>query len=844
MLAKLKIRTKLLVYFLSVAMIPFIAIGTFSFFKIQHILSETTFERLVGIREAKKSELERFFSERQADMKILSQNISLLYQHTVNELRAIQANKQNQIEWYFQQQFKDVDVFSKRQCVLQTLNIFDESQTGDASTAKLIVTKQKLDYQLTHYANTKGYYDILLINPRGKIIYSIKKNVDLNQNVREFQDTALYAAFKAGKEKVSLQDFTAYPPADQQQVAFFSAPIIDDENQLLGVLTFSILPDQLNNIVQMRPGMGKTGETYLVGQINERTSYRSNRLINESGVAVVGYPKVGPDIEQALLGNSRVKVKMGSTGRLELGAYAPLSIPHLNWAIVSNINLEEIIAPQLKNNESYFRYYIERYNYYDLSLIHPKGDIFYTVAHEDDFGTNILHGKYRHTKLNEVVQTVLKNKTFAISDYEPYAPSNYAPSAFMAHPLLENDEIVFIVALQFTENTLNKIMQKREGMSNTGEAYLVGSDYLMRSNSFLALDTHSIQASFANPNTGSVKTKSVQAALTGKTGQHITKDYLGNTVFSTYTSLKIGDFQWALITEINEEEALASVRLFEQLLGTIALLMIVITLILIMSFSRNLLLPLVGIYQQLVALSQGRVVEQSIAYQAQDEIGGMIMAAKLVNKSMQQTIEQANSIAEGHYEKEVILLSEDDQLGKSLAHMTQKLQKMTAESEAQNWLKTGQTQLNDHMRGEQDIHVLVNKIIQCLTSYLKAQAGTFYIVQGKEENKVFHLIATQGYTQRKKLAHEYKLGEGLVGQAALEKELIVINHLSDIETNIIHHFEMHAAAIPFVYEGNVIGVIELYTLHMLSDIEIEFLFQVMPSIGITIHSIETMITKY
>ena len=838
MLTRLKIRTKLLVYFLSVAIVPFIVIGMFSFFEIHNILSAVTFERLVGIREAKKSELESFFEERQADMKILSQNIGFLYKHTIEELKAIQANRKNQVEWYFEQQFKDIDVFSKRQCVLQTLNTFDEPQTDTTPTITLAVTKQKLDYQLTHYAHVKGYYDILFINPKGDIIYSIKKNAELNKHVSEFQNTALYEAFQRGKEKVSLQDFTVYPPTNQQQVAFFSAPIIDEHDQLLGVLIFSILPDQLNNIVNMQEGMDKTGKTYLIGKANGHISYRSDRVIKQPGSKQL---QIEQDIESALLGKRDVKVKINSDGRLELVAYIPLTIPQLHWAMVSTIDLEEIISPQLKNNESYLCSYIKRYNYYDLFLIHPEGEIFYTVMHENDFGTNILHGKYKDTKLNEVVQSVLQNKEFSISDYALYTPSNHEPSAFMAYPLLENGEIIFIVALRFTDSTLNEIMYKREGMGKTGESYLVGSDYLMRSNSYLSHEYHSMRASFANSKTGSANTDSVKKALAGEKGYGVTTDYQGNTVFSAYTPLKIGNFTWALLTEISEEEALASVKLFERLLIIIALVVMSITLFIILRFSQSIVLPLKTVYSQLTALSKGIMSTQHITYQAQDEIGGIINAAHLLNQSMQHTIEQANSIADGQYQNDVKLLSKDDQLGKSLMHMTQQLRKMTVENESRNWLKTGQTRLNDQMRGEQDIYALANKIIRCLTDYVNAQAGAFYLANAKGEDTCFQLIATQGYSQRKQLAQEYLLGEGLVGQAALEKELIIVSPPSTI--NLVNDFEVYAAAIPLIYEENVQGVIELYTLNILNDLEIEFLSQVISSISITIHSVEMILAK-
>ena len=73
-----------------------------------------------------------------------------------------------------------------------------------------------------------------------------------------------------------------------------------------------------------------------------------------------------------------------------------------------------------------------------------------------------------------------------------------------------------MVALQISTDSINKVMAERSGMGTAGESYLVGADYLMRSDSFLDPINHSVEASFANPEKGSIDSDTTKAALAGK----------------------------------------------------------------------------------------------------------------------------------------------------------------------------------------------------------------------------------------------------------------------------------------------------------------------------------------
>jgi len=147
------------------------------------------------------------------------------------------------------------------------------------------------------------------------------------------------------------------------------------------------------------------------------------------------------------------------------------------------------------------------------------------------------------------------------------------------------------------------------------------------------------------------------------------------------------------------------------------------------------------------------------------------------------------------------------QIKNALEMAATKLADATAQNAIQNWLKSGQTQLNEQITGEQDVMTLAKNIITFLTTYLEMPVGVFYILENVNNETRIKLLASYAYTQRKGTANEFKMGEGLVGQAALEKERI--------------------------------GVIEIGSFQEITKVQLELLEQIIPNIGIAVNTAES-----
>ncbi len=199
---------------------------------------------------------------------------------------------------------------------------------------------------------------------------------------------------------------------------------------------------------------------------------------------------------------------------------------------------------------------------------------------------------------------------------------------------------------------------------------------------------------------------------------------------------------------------------------------------------------------------------------------------------------QANIIASGDYTADIKPRSEKDELGIALQKMTHALRKVDKENKRQAWLKTGQNELNQKMRGDQDIVELSRNIIAYLAKYLNAQIGALYLFD--EASGELQLKGSYAFTKRKEINNAIAIGEGLVGQAAFEKEMISISSVPEDYTRIGsatgNAVPRNVVVSPFLYEGKLSGVIELGSFQEFSDEKLDFLKIVMENIAIGFNS--------
>lgn len=233
--------------------------------------------------------------------------------------------------------------------------------------------------------------------------------------------------------------------------------------------------------------------------------------------------------------------------------------------VSADVHIAQFYNTLHKQWHTSFKEFQEAFGYYDIYLIDADtGHVIYSVAKEVDFATSLKDGPYADSGLAAAYRQAMSDgqdtaPTFV--DFTRYVPSYGAPAGFVATPVYsEKDERLAVLAFQFPIDSLNNIMMERDGMGETGDAYLVGPDNLMRSDSYLDLENRSVVASFADPENGRISSTSVDEALAGNSGEGVVTSYRGEPVFSAHRPVTVGGLNWALVAEISEDEALAPVR--------------------------------------------------------------------------------------------------------------------------------------------------------------------------------------------------------------------------------------------------------------------------------------------
>ena len=222
-----------------------------------------------------------------------------------------------------------------------------------------------------------------------------------------------------------------------------------------------------------------------------------------------------------------------------------------------------------------------------------------------------------------------------------------------------------------------------------------------------------------------------------------------------------------------------------------------------------------------------------------DEIGELADSFREMQSGLRNKAEVAAGIAEGDFSQEAAVNGRDDLLGNAINRMTLTLRDYKRKNDLQDWLKTGKNELNSVIVGNDDLHGLASKIIGFLADYLNARIGSFFVAT---DQGMLTLFGSYAFNLRKSLSDAISPGEGLLGQAVLEKQIISITDIPEGYIRINSSFgdspPRNIVAVPFLYEGRVKGVIELGSFEEFSAVKLDFLRDAADFIAIAVHTVQ------
>ncbi len=313
------------------------------------------------------------------------------------------------------------------------------------------------------------------------------------------------------------------------------------------------------------------------------------------------------------------------------------------------------------------RSYLEKFEYYDIFLVEPKtGHIIYTVFKEVDYATSLMTGPYSNTNFARAFKNAQNASTkdyVALEDFKQYEPSYNFPASFIASPIFDGNEKIGVLVFQMPVDKINSIMTSNQrwadvGLGESGESYLVSSDYTIRNNSRFLIDDpdgyyqalqeggiaaeviDNIKASETSILFQPVRSNGSRAAIGGQTGFDIFPDYRDVPVLSAYTPLAIEGLEWVILAEIDEAEAFATIYALRNITLIIALLAAVAIVAVAIVVARSFTNPIHKLMVGMAALGKGDLTAQ-VSVGTKDEIGTM---AESFNESSSKLLDAMNKI--------------------------------------------------------------------------------------------------------------------------------------------------------------------------------------------------------
>ncbi len=185
------------------------------------------------------------------------------------------------------------------------------------------------------------------------------------------------------------------------------------------------------------------------------------------------------------------------------------------------------------------------------------------------------------------------------------------------------------------------------------------------------------------------------------------------------------------------------------------------------------------------------------------------------------------------------------QLKDTVNQMIRTLATTTKVNEEQDWLKTNVARFTRMLQGQRDLLTVARQVLNELAPLVNAHHGAFYMAEPASDTdagQVMRLFAAYAYQDSASLAATWRFGQGLVGQAALERKRIAMSKVPPDYvriTSALGDASPHSiVVVPILFEGEVKGVIELASFEPFSSIQLAFLDQMLESLGIVIATIE------
>lgn len=297
-------------------------------------------------------------------------------ERTEKNIKELVQAKKDHVNKYLRSIEEDLEILRINETALKGVQEFSEAYAAFGDQAKDALQKayikdnpnptgqkEKLDrapeentYNTIHgiyhpelrtFLQKREYYDIFLIDMQGNVVFTVFKELDFATNVfkGQWKDSDLgklgQELIKTGKEgDIIFKDFQLYAPSNNVPASFIGTPIYDRNHQKVGALVFQMPVERFSNLIENAIGLGKTGDTYLVG--SDHLMQSDSRFTPKGKTDILTTKVTSEGVDRALAGKSGF-IETTVKGVDVMMYYTPLSYRGAKWAMITTESMDEVM---------------------------------------------------------------------------------------------------------------------------------------------------------------------------------------------------------------------------------------------------------------------------------------------------------------------------------------------------------------------------------------------------------------------------------------------------------------------------------------------------------------------
>ncbi|QLE40345.1 response regulator [Nostoc sp. C052] len=219
-----------------------------------------------------------------------------------------------------------------------------------------------------------------------------------------------------------------------------------------------------------------------------------------------------------------------------------------------------------------------------------------------------------------------------------------------------------------------------------------------------------------------------------------------------------------------------------------------------------------------------------------------------ISAPLKQVSDLAEKMADGDLSVSLPDSDRLDEVGvltRTFNQMIVNLRNTTQRNEEQNWLKSNLAEFTQMLQGQRNLESVARMILSNLAPLVGASQGVFYAMDSIDDQPVLKLLSSYAYKERKNLANQFRLGEGLVGQCALEKQRILLTEVPHdyirISSGLGEAPPLNIIVLPILFEAEVNAVIELASFGPFNQLHLTFLEQLSENLGVFLNNIASQL---